>query len=200
MSRTIRIAVAEPSELIRAGMVAILGRITEFRLEVHEIAETGRLRDQLGWLKPDILIVNPSLLGAFSLQKIRKEAGREGMKCVALQFSMVDPAVIRAYDEQVSVYDDGAQIREKITRLVSGPKEEPQREALSAREKEIVVCVVQGLTNKQIADKLCLSAHTVITHRRNISAKLDIHSTAGLAIYAIVNKLVELSQIKTQQE
>ena len=69
-------------------------------------------------------------------------------------------------------------------------------EPLSAREKEIIVCVVKGMTNKQIADALCISAHTVITHRRNIAAKLQIHSAAGLTIYAIVNKLVELSEIK----
>lgn len=74
----------------------------------------------------------------------------------------------------------------------SGAKAEP----LSAREKEIIVCVVKGQTNKQIADTLCISTHTVITHRRNISAKLQIHSAAGLTIYAIVNKLVELSEIK----
>ena len=67
---------------------------------------------------------------------------------------------------------------------------------MSAREKEIIVCVVKGMTNKQIADALCISAHTVITHRRNIAAKLQIHSAAGLTIYAIVNKLVELSEIK----
>lgn len=72
----------------------------------------------------------------------------------------------------------------------------PSEEALSAREKEIIVCIVKGMTNKQIADALCISAHTVITHRRNIVAKLQIHSAAGLTIYAIVNKLVELSEIK----
>lgn len=70
-----------------------------------------------------------------------------------------------------------------------------ERETLSAREREIVVGVVKGLTNKQIADELCISAHTVITHRRNIAAKLQIHSAAGLTIYAIVNKLVLLSDI-----
>ena len=52
------------------------------------------------------------------------------------------------------------------------------------------------MTNKEIADKLCLSIHTVITHRRNISHKLQIHSPAGLTIYAIVNKLIELRDIK----
>ena len=84
-----------------------------------------------------------------------------------------------------------------VERLVSA-SEEPQntkQELLSAREKEIIVCVVKGLTNKQIADTLCISTHTVITHRRNIASKLQIHSAAGLTIYAIVNKLVELSEI-----
>ena len=52
------------------------------------------------------------------------------------------------------------------------------------------------MTNKAIADKLYLSIHTVITHRRNIAAKLQIHSAAGLTIYAIVNKLVDLSDIR----
>ena len=52
------------------------------------------------------------------------------------------------------------------------------------------------MTNKEIADALYLSAHTVITHRRNIARKLQIHSPAGLTIYAIVNKLVELQDIK----
>ena len=56
--------------------------------------------------------------------------------------------------------------------------------------------VVKGLTNKSIADKLCLSVHTVITHRRNIARKLQIHSSAGLTIYAIVNKLVELKDVQ----
>ena len=58
--------------------------------------------------------------------------------------------------------------------------------------------MVKGLTNKEIADKLCLSIHTVITHRRNVSRKLQIHSPAGLTIFAIVNGLVELNDIKNQ--
>lgn len=75
-------------------------------------------------------------------------------------------------------------------------RNDEEHEPLSAREREIIICVVKGLTNKEIADELCISTHTVITHRRNIAAKLQIHSAAGLTIYAIVNKLVELSEIK----
>lgn len=67
---------------------------------------------------------------------------------------------------------------------------------LSSREKEIICCIAKGLTNKEIADVLFLSIHTVTTHRRNICNKLQIHTPAGLTIYAIVNKLIKLQDIK----
>ena len=69
-------------------------------------------------------------------------------------------------------------------------------DALSDREKEIVHCVAMGMTNKEIADTLCLSINTVTTHRRNITSKLQIHTPNGLTIYALVNKLVKLNEIK----
>lgn len=64
-------------------------------------------------------------------------------------------------------------------------------EAISEREKEIIVCLVQGMSNKEIANQLFISVNTVITHRRNISRKLQIHSLAGLTIYAIANDLID---------
>lgn len=67
---------------------------------------------------------------------------------------------------------------------------------LSDREKDVIVSLVQGMTNKEIADHLCISTNTVITHRRNIAKKLQIHSPAGLTIYAIVNHLVDISSVK----
>ena len=71
-----------------------------------------------------------------------------------------------------------------------------KNENLTDREIEILTCVVKGMTNKEIAHKLFLSTHTVISHRRNITRKLEIHSTAGLTIYAIVNKLISIEDIK----
>lgn len=68
-------------------------------------------------------------------------------------------------------------------------------EALSDREKDIIIAVAKGLSNKEIADNLCLSIHTVTTHRRNISSKLQIHTTAGLVIYAIANKLLNIDEM-----
>lgn len=67
---------------------------------------------------------------------------------------------------------------------------------LSDREKEVIVSLVHGMQNKEIADHLNISVNTVITHRRNISKKLQIHSPAGLTIYAIVNKLVDITTVK----
>lgn len=69
-------------------------------------------------------------------------------------------------------------------------------DVLSDREKDIIVCITKGMNNKEIADYLFLSIHTVTTHRRNISNKLQIHSTAGLIIYAIANKLVNIEDIQ----
>jgi len=69
-------------------------------------------------------------------------------------------------------------------------------DTLSEREQDVIVCVVQGMQNKEIADHLCISINTVITHRRNIARKLQIHSPAGLTIYAIVNGLVDISSVK----
>ena len=72
----------------------------------------------------------------------------------------------------------------------------PETEELSEREQDVLVQVVHGLSNKEIADVLCISTHTVITHRKNIARKLNIHSTAGLTIYAIVNKLVDINSLE----
>ena len=69
-------------------------------------------------------------------------------------------------------------------------------DALSDREKDVIIALVQGMANKEIADHLCISVNTVITHRRNIARKLQIHSPAGLTIYAIVNGLVDISSIE----
>ncbi|MDE6085933.1 MAG: helix-turn-helix transcriptional regulator, partial [Muribaculaceae bacterium] len=66
---------------------------------------------------------------------------------------------------------------------------------LSEREKDIIRCVARGKVNKEIADELCISVHTVATHRRNISAKLDVHTSAGLTVFAIINHLVDVNEV-----
>ena len=69
-------------------------------------------------------------------------------------------------------------------------------DVLSDRERDVIVCLVQGMTNKEMADHLCISINTVITHRKNIACKLQIHSPAGLTVYAIAKGLVDISTVK----
>lgn len=65
----------------------------------------------------------------------------------------------------------------------------PQME-LSAREIEVLRLVAQGFTNKEIADNLSISINTVLSHRKNITAKLGIKSVSGLCVYAMMNGIL----------
>ena len=71
--------------------------------------------------------------------------------------------------------------------------------SLSEREREIVICIARGMSNKDVADKLFISINTVLTHRKNIFRKLDIHSISGLTIYAVVNGLITLDEIRDRK-
>ena len=187
--KALKLAVAEPSAILRCGIIAVLRRLPAPDVDILEIADISQLTAQLSRHRPDVL-------GFCTPQQLRVQTGCEGLRCIALQMSVTDAATLNAYDDVLSVYDPVETLREKIMQPVGDAPREERQEPLSAREREIVVCIVKGMTNKQIADALCISTHTVITHRRNIVAKLQIHSPAGLTIYAIVNKLVDLSDIR----
>ncbi len=101
------------------------------------------------------------------------------------------PAIRRL--EQITKQQD---VSRNISGMVFGNAQAQNPDALSDREKDVIISLVQGMSNKEIADHLCISINTVITHRRNIARKLQIHSPAGLTIYAIVNGLVDISTVK----
>ena len=99
---------------------------------------------------------------------------------------------IRRLERQLQQSDVTRNITEMVFKSGAGQNQD----ALSDREKDVIVALVQGMANKEIADHLCISVNTVITHRRNIARKLQIRSPAGLTIYAIVNGLVDISSVK----
>ncbi len=101
------------------------------------------------------------------------------------------PAIRRL--EQIVKQSD---VTKNITDMVFKGGMGQNSDVLSDREKEVIIALVQGMSNKEIADHLCISTNTVITHRRNIARKLQIHSPAGLTIYAIVNGFVDISAVK----
>ena len=191
----LKIAIAEPSVIIRSGIIAALKRMPKFKIQIVEITSFDVLTQQLMLQKPDILIVNPTFWGAINLAKLKDESALLKLKSLAIVYSFVDDSLLKQFDDTINIFDNIEQLNVKIEQLAI--KEQPvEADLLSVREKEIVRRVVKGLTNKEIANSLFLSTHTVITHRRNIARKLEIHSTAGLTVYAIVNNLVELEDVK----
>ncbi len=194
-----KVAIAETSVIVRTGLALVLKRMQGMKILPIEVVSPESLADCMRLHKPDVLIINPAFPGYFDIRKFREDPQHAGVKCIALLCSMGDNSILKYYDDTFSLYDDPEDMKEKLNRMLNLSGQEDGRggqEVLSSREKEIVTCVVKGMTNKEIADALFLSTHTVITHRRNIARKLQIHSPAGLTIYAIVNKLVEIQDIK----
>ena len=198
-NNVLKIAIAETSVIIRNGLALVLKRIQGMKILPIEVVSLESLSDCMRLQKPDVLIINSAFPGFFDVRKFKEELVGTNVKCIALISSVVDNSLLKHYDETFSLYDDPEILKEKLNKLLHVEEIiEPEvgQDVLSSREKEIIICVVKGMTNKEIADFLFLSTHTVITHRRNIARKLQIHSPSGLTIYAIVNKLVELQDIK----
>ena len=193
----IHIAVAETSMIVRSGLVAVLKRLPDLIVQTVEITSKEGLQHCMEAHQPEILIVNPQFEGWFDLEAFKQQYARQDMKIVSLICTVVDANQLKGYDESINLFDDLDAVAHKISTLMNvNEEEDSDQNSLSQREKEIIGCVVRGMTNKEIAEQLFISVHTVITHRRNITRKLQIHSAAGLTIYAIVNKLVELSEVK----
>jgi len=93
-------------------------------------------------------------------------------------------------------------LRDQLTKHVNSRKEslgDNGSEEVTARERDIIRDIALGFSSKEIADKNFISPHTVVTHRKNISRKLGIKSISGLTIYAIVNKLISLEDVKEKE-
>lgn len=195
---TYRFVVADNSFIVRSGLVAVLRHIPGLAATAFDVKTQESLRNYVAMHHPDVVIVNPMFDGLFDVKAFKAELKLDDTRFIALSTTMLDQNVLSGYDEHFLLYDNPDEIFKKIKKvLMSEKQDEPNTtESLSNREREIIVCVVKGMTNKEIADQLCLSIHTVITHRRNISNKLQIRSAAGLTIYAIVNKLVDIKDVK----
>lgn len=202
-SESLSVVIADASVIIRSGLATVLRRIPNLNVHPTEVFSMEALNNYLHMHMPDIIVINPSFGGWFDLHAFRAHHEKlSGVKFMALVSTVIDSNLLKDYDDTLSICDTVEQIAAKFEQLLHTEAEEMEtdsnQEVLSQREKEIITCIVKGMTNKAIADRLYLSIHTVITHRRNIARKLQIHSPAGLTIYAIVNKLVELKDIKGQ--
>lgn len=198
MSRNekIHIIVAELSPIISSGITHCLRRLPGHQIQPIEVHSYTDLVDCIRSSNPNIVIVNPTFGGIFDPVQLRNAIDAE-FKIVAIEVGVMDKQTRALYDDTISIVEEIPAISAKINNLLKDETNpDDGKDTLSQREKEIVTLVAKGMTNKEIADKLFLSVHTVITHRRNIARKLEIHSVTGLTIYAIVNHLVDLSEIK----
>ena len=175
-----KIVLIIPSDIVARGFESILSGQGDF-LVLDNLVDYSKPREvRLRNLAPDIIIIDPSV---FDFQ-----GRKEGRLAIA---ELCDASAISLYDDSVGILkkihsaDDSRQ-----------PDVASDGDELSAREKEILVCVAQGMLNKEIADKFSLSIYTVITHRKNITRKTGIKTVAGLTVYAILNNLIDINSVQ----
>ncbi len=190
--QSLHIAILDPSTIIRRGLISLLMDIESLSIRVSEVYSVEELSSEIERNSPDIVIVSPLHLGITSPRRFCKSGVT---KFVALQSVILSGERLEDFDAVISVADELDEVEQKIQRLVS-VDERSVKEVLSQRERDVVRAIALGQSNKEIADKLCISAHTVMAHRKNIAAKLQIRNSAGLTIYAIVNKLIDIDDVQ----
>ena len=196
MERRVKFIVAEPSYLIRKGITSIINRI-EHASVIKEVDDLEEINSIILKYTPDFLVLNLNLyshLNDFRNSNIKLDLRTKG---IAINTGNSDELLHDVnFREVINLGDTKAEIFEKITNLIletdKGKIVPGIINELSEREKTILMYVAKGLTNKEIADKLFLSTHTVITHRKNITTKLGIKTISGLTVYAILNNIISL--------
>ena len=191
-SNKYKILLIEPSEIVSAGISAIIARSPEFTI-VQTLSNPGYFNAQNSDI--DIIIINPVVIDYNERFDIRSYFGKENLTIVALTQASYEESVLRQYNGCIGIYDSAQRIVQKLKSAVEDATQAPKNDIneLSTRERDILTAVAKGKTNKEIADEFNISIYTVISHRRNISQKLGINSISGLTVYAIMNKLVDMS-------
>lgn len=116
----------------------------------------------------------------------------EDFRCHSMIEEQIFTASIQALEEKANQ----PRSLKNISNASHSKKSQDTLNLLSKREKEIICLVTKGLPNRQIAELLNISINTVLTHRRHINKKLEIHSSSELTIHAILNGLVSINDIK----
>ena len=187
-----KVVLIEPSEIVATGIAEIINRNPEFSV-VQTLSNPAYYNS--GNTDIDAIIINPAVIDYNERLDIRSYFGDTSCAMVALAHSNYEENVLRQYDDCIGIYDNAARIIQKLKSAMEENTQNPKSDIneLSTRERDILTAVAKGKTNKEIADEFNISIYTVISHRRNISQKLGINSIPGLTVYAIMNKLVDMS-------
>ena len=178
----IHIALLETSRIICEGIQAILFQSPELDARVHRIETLEDLSELLSDHSIDVLIASP-----VHFVNREKEIGSIRKEYPTLAVAVIDYGVMHQspfpHDTMLSLYDTPDHTHQ-------------QDDNLTKREIEVLTGIVNGLLNKEIAEELNISVHTVVRHRKNITTKTGIRSQSGLTIYAISKKIVNIEDIE----
>lgn len=195
---TFHIAVLEPSRILFEGIQAILCQ-SELDCRISRLETFEELCEVLDTKALDIVIANPMQFvnREKEVRKIRRNYPDFCM--TGIDLGIVQKQVLALFDVLFTLYDSPEQITnaflkiDRKNRQFSGKKNDD--ETLSEREVEVLTGLVNGMSNKEIADWLNISTHTVVSHRKNIAVKTGIRSQSGLTIYAISKRIISIEDV-----
>ena len=142
----------------------------------------------------NVVILNPSFIKN-SNKFIQKKALFSSVFWIGILYSVFDRKILNLLNSTIQITDSPEDISEIMQKPETSPclqKNIPGPKQLTEREIEVLKQIALGLSNKEIGDKLNISIHTVVSHRKNIIRKTEIKSQAGLTIYAISNKIINI--------
>jgi DNA-binding CsgD family transcriptional regulator len=195
----LKVIIATESYVVNQGFHLIFNKLSYSHVidKVQSILELHRLLEQE---KADIILLSSSLIaGKMEMNSLLKKIGTQTAKLIAYLPNPESKIEQKNLFIESIRFDDLKEVvlsklNQKLEEMI-GENVENESSDLSEREKDILKEVAQGLTNNEIADKLFISAHTVITHRKKITKKLGIKSVSGLTVYAIINGLIEMEDV-----
>jgi len=197
MSKTVFV-IFEKSFLIRQGLISLLKEIEHSEIS-GDYDHVSQFASVIGNHQPDVIFIGNKLYDKLDVNELKdlQTENRFGIIVLTEKNNVIsDPLV----NEQIFDHDGRIEILHKIKlanqKSSNNKKEKKDNNKISKREKAVLACVAKGLTNKEIAEELFISAHTAITHRKNIVRKLGIKTVSGLTVYAILNKIIDMSDLK----
>jgi DNA-binding NarL/FixJ family response regulator len=188
-----RTVIIEPSEIIQEGLKLLLEKNPLFQVTACftdlQSFENKPIKNDF-----QIILFNPAIQFHKTINLRSLFANYPNVYVIAILYQYVYAETLQNIDGVLDIYDEGWKIPKKILKIIetTQPKDEQSADniELSDREKETLIALAQGLTNKEIADKLHISTHTVISHRKNIVRKTGIKTVSGLTLYALFNNLI----------
>lgn len=194
-----RVLILEPSVIIAEGLKHVVDDLAGFDVCGMITELEGGLEATLEAYDTDLIIADPAIADPQSRPGLHETVKNlTGVPVLAILSSATDAGFVQDYEGQIYLTDKTADVEQKISAAVSVNANETRGdgEELSAREKEILVCVAKGMLNKEIADYYNISIYTVITHRKNITRKTGIKTVAGLTVYALLNNLIDMNSME----